>query len=86
MSSVPMRQVHEGCSAVSASRATQSRISPPVSTDLPGEISPPLNGPNAGLIKDVARGAHGLDPLDAVFLGREVVEAQRRLHPPGSST
>ena len=43
-----MRAVQDGCSAVSASFATQSRICSSVSTALPGEISPPLNGANAG--------------------------------------
>ena len=47
-SSVPIFAVHDGCSAVSASLATQSRIWSSVSTSLPGEISPPLNGANAG--------------------------------------
>ena len=47
-SSVPILAVHDGCSAVSASRATQSRISWSVSTPAPGEISPPLNAEKAG--------------------------------------
>jgi hypothetical protein len=51
MSSVPILAVHDGCSAVSASRATQSRISSSVSTVGPGEISPPLNGSNAGWLR-----------------------------------
>ena len=53
MPSTPIRQVHDGCSAVSASRATQSRISSSLSTDGPGESSPALNGSNAGWVRIV---------------------------------
>ncbi|ANH36734.1 hypothetical protein I601_0281 [Nocardioides dokdonensis FR1436] len=48
MSSVPILAVHEGCSAVSASSATQSRISWSVLTPGPGEISPAEKAENAG--------------------------------------
>jgi hypothetical protein len=40
--SVPIFAVHEGCSAVSASLATQARICSGVSISGPGEISPAL--------------------------------------------
>ena len=39
---VPILQVHEGCSAVSASLATQSRISSSLFTPSPGDSSPSL--------------------------------------------
>jgi len=42
ISSTPMAAVHEGCSAVSASARTQSRISSSVETVGPGESSPSL--------------------------------------------
>ena len=42
ISSTPILAVHDGCSAVSASARTQSRISSSVSTDGPGESSPSL--------------------------------------------
>jgi hypothetical protein len=48
MSSTPIRAVHDGWRAVSASLRTQSRICSSLATSLPGEISPPLNGANAG--------------------------------------
>src|SRR3712207_9375817 len=48
ISSVPIFAVHDGCKAVSASAATQSRISWSVDTDGPGEISPASNGAKAG--------------------------------------
>ena len=48
---MPIFAVQEGCSAVSASLRTQSRISSSVSTDGPGESSPPLNGANAGWLR-----------------------------------
>src|SRR5215472_15043649 len=44
---LPIAQVQDGCSAVSASRATQSRISASVDTEGPGDSSPSLNGANA---------------------------------------
>ena len=50
-SSVPSLAVHDGCSAVSASRATQSRISSSVSTDGPGDVSPALYGSKAGWLR-----------------------------------
>ena len=59
--------------------ATQSRICSSVSTVGPGEISPPSNGGHRRLAEDVAGDADRLDPLAPVLLGREVVEAQRRL-------
>src|ERR1051326_1983453 len=43
----PIAQVQEGWSAVSASRATQSRISSSLCTDGPGDTSPPSYGQNA---------------------------------------
>lgn len=46
--SVPIFAVQEGCSAVSASLATQLRICSGVSISGPGEISPELNSANAG--------------------------------------
>src|ERR1700751_1299399 len=48
---VPIAQVHEGCSAVSASRATHARISSSVDTDGPGDSSPSLYGSNAGWLR-----------------------------------
>ena len=45
-SSVPIRHVQDGCSAVSASRATHSRISSSVTTAGPGDSSP-ANDPAA---------------------------------------
>ena len=48
MLSVPIRQVQDGCNAVSESRRTQSSICASVSTAGPGEISPPLNSSIAG--------------------------------------
>ena len=50
-SSVPIRAVHDGWSAVSASLATQSWISWSVVTAGPGESSPALNGSNAGWLR-----------------------------------
>ncbi len=50
-SSTPIRAVHDGWSAVSASRATQSRISSAVVTAEPGDVSPPLNGAIAGWLR-----------------------------------
>ena len=47
-SSVPIRHVHEGWSAVSASLATQSRICSSVSTSAPGDSSPPSSADQAG--------------------------------------
>src|ERR1700733_6791333 len=44
---VPIAQVQDGCSAVSASRATHARISSSVATDGPGDSSPALNSSNA---------------------------------------
>ena len=49
--SVPIRHVPHGCSAVSASRATQSRISSSYRTPGPGDNSPPLNGRRAGWLR-----------------------------------
>ena len=43
-----MAAVHDGCSAVSPSRATHSRICSSVATAGPGDSSPPLYGSNAG--------------------------------------
>jgi hypothetical protein len=43
-----MRQVQDGCSAVSASFATQSRICSSVSTSEPGDSSPPSSSDQAG--------------------------------------
>ena len=80
MSSVPILAVHEGCSAVSASRATQSRISSSVVTLGPGESSPPLKGAKAPLTKDVASDADGLHPLALVLLGGEVVKTNGRMN------
>ncbi len=48
---VPILAVHDGCSAVSASLATQDRICSGVSTSGPGEISPELYGAKAGWAK-----------------------------------
>ena len=48
---MPIRAVHDGWSAVSASRATQSRISSSVATDGPGEISPVEYGSKAGWVR-----------------------------------
>ena len=46
---MPIRAVHDGWSAVSASRATQSRISSSVSTDGPGRrLAAVEYGSNAG--------------------------------------
>ena len=51
VSSMPIFAVHDGCSAVSASLRTQSRISSSVSTAGPGESSPSLNGAKAGWLR-----------------------------------
>jgi hypothetical protein len=48
---VPMAQVQDGWSAVSASRATQARISSSVETEGPGDSSPSLNGANASWVR-----------------------------------
>ncbi len=48
---MPIWQVHDGCSAVSASLATQSRISSSVSTSRPGDSSPSLNWSKAGWLR-----------------------------------
>src|SRR6516164_1518519 len=48
---VPIAQVHDGCSAVSASRATQARISSSVDTEGPGDSSPALYGSNGGWLR-----------------------------------
>ena len=45
---VPILAVQDGCSAVSASRRTQSRICSPVATSGPGDSSPALYSSNAG--------------------------------------
>jgi len=74
-----MRHVHEGCSAVSASRATQSRISSSVATPGPGEVLAAAVRVERRLVEDLARAAHGLHPLAAVLVGREVVEPQCRM-------
>ncbi len=76
---MPIRAVHDGWSAVSASRATQSRISSSVVTTGPGDVSPPLYGSIAGWLRMCRATRIGLDPLAAVLVGREVVEAQRRV-------
>ena len=78
-SPVPMRHVQEGCRAVSASRATQSRISSSDVTAGPGESSPSLNGSKRRLRQDLARAGDCLQPLAAVLLGGQVVEAQLRV-------
>ena len=80
---MPIRAVHDGCSAVSASRATQARISSSVATDGPGDISPPLYGAIAGWSRISPGDPDRLDPLAPVLLGREVVEAQRRMRRAG---
>ncbi len=49
--SVPILAVPHGCSAVSASRATHSRISSSVRTEGPGESSPASYGSNAGWLR-----------------------------------
>ena len=74
-----MAAVQEGCSAVSASRATQSRICSSDSTSGPGEISPPSNAARAGWPRMLAGHADRLDPLAAVLVGGQVVEPQRRV-------
>src|SRR5918992_4740397 len=51
ISSTPILAAQEGCSAVSASLRTHSRISSSVSTEGPGEISPSLYGANAGWLR-----------------------------------
>src|ERR1700691_4596617 len=45
---VPIAHVQDGCSAVSASRATQSSTSFSADTDGPGDSSPALKLSNAG--------------------------------------
>ena len=79
----PILAVQDGCSAVSASSATQSRISSSVLTPGPGEISPPSNGCMAGWLRMSRATRDGLGPLPPVLLGRQVVEPQRRV-PVGS--
>jgi len=70
-------QVHEGWRAVSPSRPTQSRISLSLETLGPGEISPASNSAKALLSKDVPGNVDRLDPLTAVLVGGQIVEAQR---------
>ena len=53
IASVPILAVHDGCSAVSASRATQARISSSVSTPGPGDSSPALYSSKAGWVRIV---------------------------------
>ena len=50
---VPILAVQEGCSAVSASRATQARISSSVWTPGPGDSSPALYSSKAGWVRIV---------------------------------
>ncbi len=75
----PMRQVHDGCNAVSPSVRTQSRICSSVSTLGPGETSPPLNGSIAGWLK--MRRAMRIASIHSRRSsgGGDVVEPQRRL-------
>src|SRR3954462_15584035 len=51
MSAVPIFAVPDGCSAVSASLATHSRISSGVCTLGPGDSSPSLYGSHAGWLR-----------------------------------
>ena len=80
-SSTPIRHVHDGCSAVSASRATQARISSSVSTAGPGDSSPPSNGANAGWARMRRAWRIASTHSRRSCVGRQVVEAQRRLDP-----
>ena len=57
------------------SRGSARRSRPPA----PGDSSPPSNARERRLAEDVAGAADRLDPLPPVLLGREVVEAQRRV-------
>ena len=76
--SVPIFAVHDGWSAVSASRRTQSRISSSVSTPGPGRDLAVVERGEPGLAEDVAGDPDGLDPLPAVVGRRQVVEQHRR--------
>ena len=77
--STPIRAVHDGWSAVSASRATQSRISSSVVDGRARRGLAAVVGVHRRLAEDAPGDADGLDPLPAVLVGREVVEAQRRV-------
>ncbi len=76
---VPIAQVQDGCSAVSPSRRTQSRICSGVCTAGPGDSSPALYGSMAGWVKIVRATRDRLDPFAPVLLGGQVVEPQRGL-------
>ena len=78
---MPILAVHEGCSAVSASVRTQSRISSSVSTDRPGRELAAVERRERRLVEDVARDPHRLDPLAPVVVGGQVVEQHRRVLP-----
>ena len=79
MSSTPIFAVHEGCSAVSPSRRTQSRISSSVATAGPGRGLAAVVRRHRRLVEDAPRDADRLDPLAAVLVGGQVVEPQCRL-------
>ena len=78
--SVPILAVHDGCSAVSASRATQSRICSSVATSGPGASSPPLNWSNAGWLRMFLAMRIASTHSLRSWCGRHIVESQRRVH------
>ena len=78
---MPIRAVQDGCSAVSASARTHSRISSSVSTEGPGRDLAVVVRRERRLVEDVARHPDRLHPLLAVGGRRQVVEQHRRVLP-----
>ena len=72
--------MHDGCSAVSASRATQSRTSWSRSESRSGRNLAAVERIEGGLLQDLSRDVDGLDPLPPVLIGRQIVETNRRVH------
>ena len=79
-SSTPMAAVHDGCSAVSASARTQSRICSSVSTSRPGESSPSLYGAKAGWLRMSRATRIASTHSRRSVSRRQVVELHRRVH------
>ena len=74
-----MRAVHEGWSAVSASRATHARICSSRLDARPGRRLAALVGRERGLAEDPPGDPDRLHPLPPILVGRQVVEPDRRV-------
>ena len=81
LSSTPILAVQDGCSAVSASARTQSRISSSVLDRRPGRQLAVVVRRERRLVEDVARDPDRLDPLAAVGGRGQVVELHRGVLP-----